>query len=185
MRKYKEELKAHIVYSIFLYHLGSSHQKSVSFSSGVVRDWTLFLYKLLFSQGPMIQDMLTFNVHTRERQPYPPDRMWYKRASTLKLLDAVYHSALRFSTGDVYSTHHCNLYKKKIKKKLCGPLSSLCLSVCLSVCLQDVMLVCLPLLGEMPSFATRVHWTTYCKMTGRYCEFLEFVLSSVDLLLAF
>ena len=134
MRKYKEELKAHIVYSIFLYHLGSSHQKSVSFSSGVVRDWTLFLYKLLFSQGPMIQDMLTFNVHTRERQPYPPDRMWYKRASTLKLLDAVYHSALRFSTGDVYSTHHCNLYKKKIKKKLCGPLSSLCLSVCLSIC---------------------------------------------------
>lgn len=32
-------------------------------------------------------------------------------ASTLKPLDAVYHSALSFITGDVYSTHHCTLYE--------------------------------------------------------------------------
>lgn len=39
-------------------------------------------------------------------------------ASPLKPLDAVYHSALRFITGDVYSAHHCILY---IKKKLGWP----------------------------------------------------------------
>ncbi len=33
-------------------------------------------------------------------------------ASTLKLLDSVYHSALRFATGDSYNTHHCTLYNK-------------------------------------------------------------------------
>ena len=33
-------------------------------------------------------------------------------SSTLKSLDAVYHSALRFITGDIYSTHHCILYNK-------------------------------------------------------------------------
>ena len=32
--------------------------------------------------------------------------------STLKTLDAVYHSALRFITGDRYGTHHCTLYNK-------------------------------------------------------------------------
>lgn len=32
-------------------------------------------------------------------------------ASTLKPLDAVYHSALRFITGDVYSTHHIQFDK--------------------------------------------------------------------------
>ena len=32
--------------------------------------------------------------------------------STLKPLDAVYHSALRFITGDSYLTHHCELYEK-------------------------------------------------------------------------
>ena len=48
------------------------------------------------------------------------------RASTLKLLDAVYHSALRFMTGDVYSTHHRILHTKR---KSC---------VVLSVCLGDV-----------------------------------------------
>lgn len=32
--------------------------------------------------------------------------------STLKTLDAVYHSALRFITGDHYGTHHCTLYNK-------------------------------------------------------------------------
>ena len=31
-------------------------------------------------------------------------------ASPLKPLDAVYHSALKFITGDVYSAHHCILY---------------------------------------------------------------------------
>ena len=31
--------------------------------------------------------------------------------STLKPLDAVYHSALRFITGDSYLTHHCTLYE--------------------------------------------------------------------------
>ena len=38
----------------------------------------------------------------------------YKAAapSTLKSLDSVYHSALRFITGDSYSTHHCILYDK-------------------------------------------------------------------------
>ena len=41
-------------------------------------------------------------------------------ASPLKPLDAVYHSALKFITGDVYSAHHCILYiyKKKKKKKI-------------------------------------------------------------------
>ena len=33
-------------------------------------------------------------------------------ASTLKPLDSVYHSALRFITGDKYDTHHCVLYEK-------------------------------------------------------------------------
>ena len=33
-------------------------------------------------------------------------------ASTLKPLDSVYHSALRFATGDPYNTHHCTLYTK-------------------------------------------------------------------------
>ncbi len=32
--------------------------------------------------------------------------------STLKPLDALYHSALRFITGDSYGTHHCLLYQK-------------------------------------------------------------------------
>ena len=32
--------------------------------------------------------------------------------STLKPLDAVYHSALRFITGDSFLTHHCILYEK-------------------------------------------------------------------------
>ena len=31
-------------------------------------------------------------------------------AATLKPLDSVYHSALRFITGDSYDTHHCDLY---------------------------------------------------------------------------
>ena len=30
--------------------------------------------------------------------------------STLKSLDSVYHSAIRFVTGDIYGTHHCILY---------------------------------------------------------------------------
>ncbi len=30
----------------------------------------------------------------------------------LKPLDAVYHSALHFTTGDSYLTHHCILYEK-------------------------------------------------------------------------
>ena len=36
----------------------------------------------------------------------------YRQASatTLKPLDAVYHSAIRFITGDPYDTHHCTLY---------------------------------------------------------------------------
>ena len=33
-------------------------------------------------------------------------------ASSLKPLDSVYHSALRFITGDRYDTHHCILYSK-------------------------------------------------------------------------
>ena len=33
-------------------------------------------------------------------------------ATTLKSLDSVYHSSLRFITGDSYSTHHCILYNK-------------------------------------------------------------------------
>lgn len=33
-------------------------------------------------------------------------------ASVLKPLDAVYHSAIRFITGDRFSTHHCTLYQK-------------------------------------------------------------------------
>lgn len=33
-------------------------------------------------------------------------------AATLKPLDAVYHSALRFITGDNYNTHLCELYAK-------------------------------------------------------------------------
>lgn len=33
-------------------------------------------------------------------------------ASVLKPLDAVYHSAIRFITGDRFSTHHCILYQK-------------------------------------------------------------------------
>ena len=38
----------------------------------------------------------------------------YRNASntTLKALDSVYHSALRFITGDSYMTHHCILYNK-------------------------------------------------------------------------
>ena len=32
--------------------------------------------------------------------------------SSLKPLDAVYHSALRFITGDAFTTHHCRLYGK-------------------------------------------------------------------------
>uniref|UniRef100_A0A3B1IPA0 Reverse transcriptase domain-containing protein n=1 Tax=Astyanax mexicanus TaxID=7994 RepID=A0A3B1IPA0_ASTMX len=36
----------------------------------------------------------------------------YESASSLKLLDPVYHSALRFITGDPYRTHHCDLYRK-------------------------------------------------------------------------
>ncbi len=38
----------------------------------------------------------------------------YRNASvtTLKPLDTVFHSALRFITGDSYSTHHCILYNK-------------------------------------------------------------------------
>ena len=32
--------------------------------------------------------------------------------STLKPLNALYHSALRFITGDGYRTHHCVLYDK-------------------------------------------------------------------------
>ena len=36
----------------------------------------------------------------------------YASAATLKPLDSVYHSALRFITGDPYSTHHCTLYNK-------------------------------------------------------------------------
>lgn len=32
-------------------------------------------------------------------------------ASTLKPLDVVYHSALRFLTSDIYNPHHCILYK--------------------------------------------------------------------------
>ena len=32
--------------------------------------------------------------------------------STLKQLDSVYHSALRFITGDSFDTHHCILYDK-------------------------------------------------------------------------
>ena len=31
-------------------------------------------------------------------------------ATTLKPLDAIYHSALRFITGNPYNTHHCTLY---------------------------------------------------------------------------
>ena len=33
-------------------------------------------------------------------------------ATTLKPLDAIYHSALRFVTGDSFDTHHCILYQK-------------------------------------------------------------------------
>ncbi len=33
-------------------------------------------------------------------------------ATTLKPLDALFHSALRFITGDSYTTHHCILYNK-------------------------------------------------------------------------
>ena len=32
--------------------------------------------------------------------------------STLKRLDPVYHSALRFITGDPFNTHHCDLYSE-------------------------------------------------------------------------
>ena len=32
--------------------------------------------------------------------------------SSLKLLDAVHHAALRFITDDSFRTHHCNLYLK-------------------------------------------------------------------------
>ena len=35
----------------------------------------------------------------------------YAAPSALKLLDSVYHSAIRFVTGDAFRTHHCNLYK--------------------------------------------------------------------------
>ena len=33
-------------------------------------------------------------------------------ATTLKPLDSVYHSTIRFITGDPYNTHHCSLYNK-------------------------------------------------------------------------
>lgn len=33
-------------------------------------------------------------------------------ATALKPLDSVYHSALRFITGDPFKTHHCSLYEK-------------------------------------------------------------------------
>ena len=38
----------------------------------------------------------------------------YRHAAitTLKPLDSIYHSALRFITGDRYDTHHCVLYEK-------------------------------------------------------------------------
>ena len=38
----------------------------------------------------------------------------YRNASNtaLKTLDSIYHSALRFITGDSYMTHHCILYNK-------------------------------------------------------------------------
>ena len=38
----------------------------------------------------------------------------YRHAShsVLKILDPVYHSAIRFITDDAYQTHHCNLYDK-------------------------------------------------------------------------
>ena len=44
----------------------------------------------------------------------------YGRAasSTLKPLDAVYHSAFRFITGDSYGTHRCLLYQKKLNRLL-------------------------------------------------------------------
>ena len=35
----------------------------------------------------------------------------YAAPSTLKLLDSVYRSAIRFVTGDAFKTHHCNLYR--------------------------------------------------------------------------
>ncbi len=35
-------------------------------------------------------------------------------ASGLRPLDSVYHSALRFITGDGYRTHHCVLYEKVV-----------------------------------------------------------------------
>ena len=33
-------------------------------------------------------------------------------ATSLKALDAAYHSALRFITEEAYNTHHCTLYEK-------------------------------------------------------------------------
>ena len=33
-------------------------------------------------------------------------------AAILKPLDAIFHSVLRFITGDPYSTHHCTLYSR-------------------------------------------------------------------------
>ena len=40
--------------------------------------------------------------------------MIYRNASatTLKSLDSVYHSALKFITGDPYNIHYCVLYEK-------------------------------------------------------------------------
>ena len=39
-------------------------------------------------------------------------------ATTLKPLDAVYHSALYFITGDSFNTHHCILYQKVVRSSL-------------------------------------------------------------------
>lgn len=36
----------------------------------------------------------------------------YAATITLKRLDAVYHSAIRFTIQDSYRTHHCELYEK-------------------------------------------------------------------------
>lgn len=40
-------------------------------------------------------------------------------AATLKPLDSVYHSTLRFITGDSNITHHCDLYAKVGWPSLC------------------------------------------------------------------
>lgn len=36
----------------------------------------------------------------------------YAAASTLRVLDSVYHSALRFIIGNNYITHYCTVYDK-------------------------------------------------------------------------